>query len=246
MTLVQSWIDSLQLLEPKNLQPFAMVMLKSIIEAYKLMFKYFWWLIALQLICFIPPFLSIGSFFMAIGLQQLLFCIVCVIARPSGVKKDFAYFKSQLYSFVYFIPLLLVSSSIESSFASIGGKFLPFSAWTVFLILFFLDSEKNLKSFFLSVWYALKMIVFNFPLMLCVHVVIWLSTAVIFSIVNLIMIGTVAFGMSIGSPIGSLFYVGLVYSIIMILLLPISICIYANIYIKKLHDQFDLYFKPAQ
>ncbi len=246
MTLVQAWIDSLQLLEPKNLQPFAMATLKSTIQAYKLMFKYFWWLIALQLICFIPSFLGIGSFFIAMGLYQLLFFMVCIIARPSIVKKDFAYFWSQLYCFIYFILLLLVNSSVESVFASIGGKFLPFSAWTVFTILFFLDSEKNVRNFFLSAWHALKMIIFNFPLILCLHIVLWLFTAVIFSLVNLITIGTVAFGMSVNISIESFFYVGLVYVIIMVLLLPISVCPYANIYIKKLHDQFELYTEQSE
>jgi hypothetical protein len=37
-----------------------------------------------------------------------------------------------------------------------------------------------------------------------------------------------------------------VMSIVKILLLPIGICTYANIYIKKLHDQFDLYIKQPQ
>jgi hypothetical protein len=245
MTLIQAWIDSLQLLEPKNLELFAKATLKSIIEAYKLMFKYFWWLIALQLICFIPPFLGIGSFFIAIGLYQLLFFMVCVIAHPSIAKKDFAYFRSQLYNFVYFIPLLLVNSSIKSLFGSMG-EILPFSGLTIFAILFFLDSEKNLRNFFLSIWHALKMIIFNFPLMLCVHVVLWLLTAIIFSIVNVITMGTVAFGMAMSAPIGSFFFVGLVYAMIIILLLPISTCIYANIYIKKLHDQSELYAEQSE
>jgi hypothetical protein len=33
------------------------------------------------------------------------------------------------------------------------------------------------------------------------------------------------------------------WNILAALLLPIGVCFYANIYIKKLHDQFDLYFQ---
>ena len=245
MTLVQAWIDSIQLLKPKNLQPFAMATLKSIIETYKLMFKYFWWLIALQLICIFPSFVGIGSLFIAMILYQLLFFIVCVIAHPSVVEKDFAYFRSQFYSFIYFIPLLLVNSAVESLFAPIG-KFLPFSAWTIFSILFFLDSEKNIKKLCLSAWHALKMIIFNFPFILCVHIAILLFTGVIFSIVNLTVMGTMVFGMSISLPIESFFYAALVYGAMVILFLPISVCTYANIYIKKLHDQFDLYAEQSE
>lgn len=246
MTLIESWMDSLHLLEPKNLQPFVMTTLKSILETYKLMFKNFWWLIVLQLLCFVPPSLSISSLFIAIVLQQILFCLTCIIARPSIVKKDLVYFRSHLYSFVYIILLLLVSSAVESVFTSTIGKLLPFSAWTIFFILFFLDSEQNVRNFFLSAWRALKMIIFNFPLILCVHLVLCIFTAIIFSMVNLTSMGTVAFVWSIGASMQSLFSVGLMYAIIMILLLPIGICTYAHIYTKKLHDQFALYTEQLE
>src|SRR3989304_215348 len=38
-----SWKDGLTLLLPRNLKLFALVTLKSIIECYKIYFKYFWW-----------------------------------------------------------------------------------------------------------------------------------------------------------------------------------------------------------
>ena len=55
MTLVQSWIDSLTLLKPKNAQLFIMVTLKSIIETYKVMFWYWGWVIILMVLCYILP-----------------------------------------------------------------------------------------------------------------------------------------------------------------------------------------------
>lgn len=246
MTLIESWMDSLHLLEQKNLQPFAMTTLKSILETYKLMFKYFWWLIGLQLICFVPSLLSIGSFFIVIGLQQLLFCLTCIIARSFMVKKDFVYFRSYFYSLIYFVPLLLLSSVVESLFGSISGKLLPFSAWTIFFILFFLEAEKNVKNFFLSAWHALKMIIFNFPLILCVHLVLCIFTAMVFSMMNVTALGTVAFVWATGASMQSLFSVGLIYVIIMIFLLPIEICTYTNIYIKRLQDQFALYAEQSE
>jgi hypothetical protein len=241
MTLVQAWIDSLTLLKPKNLQLFAMVTLKSIVEAYKLMFKYFWWVILLIELCYVVllfslyPMTIMWSYLLVIRLAfwlyQLLLFAVCTITRPSIVKKDCAYFRSQFFSFFYFaILLLFLPREISST---------PFSAWTVFLLLFFLDSEKGPKHFLFSMWNALKMIVFNFPLMLCVYAAMWLLNIVvsgfIFAIVELV--GTNPFILQC---------LGLLQSLLIVLLLPIGVCIYANIYIKKLHDQFDLYFKPVQ
>jgi len=236
MTLIQAWMDSVTLLKPKNFQLFAMVTLKSIVEAYKLMFKYFWWLIILFEACYIPLFLSMRSVKIAFWVFHLLFFVVCTITRPSVVKKDGAYFRSQLYSFIYFAIFLL--------FFPKGYGATAFSAWMIFLILFFLDSEKGPKNFFFSMWYALKMIVFNFPLMLCLYAIMWILNAVVFGIVDkIIVVIATQWVQTIHVMVN---YLGLIHSIFAVLLLPVSICIYANIYIKKLHDQFDLYFKPVQ
>jgi hypothetical protein len=238
MTLVQAWIDSLTLLKPKNFQLFVMVTLKSIIETYKLMFKYFWWLILLFEICYIPLFLSIRSVTLSFWLLQLLVFAVCAITRPSVMKKDCAYLRSQLYSFIYFAIFLLCLPATWWPTA--------FSAWTIFLILFFLDSEKGPKNFLLSMWYALKMILFNFPLMICIYAIMWCLNAVIFGTIEKLLIEIVKLGGMSWWALGLLHYAGLLQSTIAVLLLPIGVCTYANIYIKKLHDQFDLYFKKSQ
>jgi len=46
---------------------------------------------------------------------------------------------------------------------------------------------------------------------------------------------------------GKLFYISpLMKIVIESFLMPIGVCTYTNIYIKRLHDQFDLYFKQPQ
>src|SRR5579871_1355628 len=117
MTLVQAWIDSVQLLRPKNLQLFMMVTLKSIVEAYKLLFKYFWWLLGLLVLCAILPyffpridipidadtvfgitrltfhhFVRHIAFFASCWMFELLFLFTCFITRPSIMQKDWHYF----------------------------------------------------------------------------------------------------------------------------------------------------------
>lgn len=248
MTLIQSWMDSLQLLKPKNLQLFAMVTLKSIVEAYKLLFKYFWWLLIAQIMCY--KFFSLTAIIIAIVLQKLLFFIVCTITRPSIAKKDLAYFQAQLYPLLYFIVFWLGLIGIGYLFGEsmiipqqIGA--LPFFAWSIFFTLFFLDSEKTPKSFFLAMWNALKMIAYSLPLVLCVYAFIWIFDVIVLwiidSIIDLIFHVSAHLGLKWAVPI--LRFIILMRPIVESLLLPIGICTYANIYIKKLHDQFDLYFK---
>lgn len=261
MTLVQSWIDSLSLLKPKNLQLFLMVTLKSILETYKLMFKYFWWVLIIQLICYI--YLSIQSFFMvAVVLQSLLFFMICAITRPSIVKKNCAYLRTQFFPYLCYAGLIaglsviifLCKVSMPASF------YVLFYTWIPFFILFFLDSDKSIKSYFLSMWYALKMIFFNLPLIVCAYAVLFLFNGAFTWIAEWIaellsslayqgLMSLVSNFTSLKSIVLILFSVigGLHYFILQgVLFLPISICLYANIYIKRLHDQFELYYKQPQ
>lgn len=261
MTLVQSWIDSLQLLKPKNLQLFALVTLKSIIEAYKLLFKYFWWLIVLQLLCY--KFGLFGSYFFVVMIaviQNLLFFMICAITRPSIGKKDCAYFRSQLYPFAYFAAfwtLLIAIGYFLGIVVPEGAELLPVFVWTVFSMLFFLDAEKSVKSFCVSLWYALKMILFNLPIVLCMYFAIYIFNASVVWLVGLLMDaiyqGLLMLGMKwiwmkdiVRWIVHHSVLLILQYALVPLLLLPIGICTYANIYIKKLHDQFDLYFTQPQ
>ena len=259
MTLVQSWIDSLQLLRPKNLQLFIPVTLKSIIEAYKLMFKYFWWLIVLYLICYSYVFVSSYPVIIAMGLQQLLFFMVCAITRPSIVKKDCAYFRAQLYPFTYFVAfwaLLIAAGYFSGITIPQGVQLFPFFIWTVFSMLFFLDSEKNVKNFGMSLFNALKMMLFNLPAVMILYAGLYFFDATIVWITDQLLNGMHLGMMMLAEKwqwmIPVLRWITrsnvftMLYVLVPLLLLPIGICTYANIYIKKLHDQFDLYVKQPQ
>lgn len=239
MTLVQSWVDSLQLLKPKNLKLFVMVTLKSIIDAYKVYFKYFWWVILFIVICAVAPFYIQPQdyvfynvqykhlfFFTSCWLYELLFLAACFSTRPSILQKDSSYFAFQfkkIILFWIFMPLFSWSSATYYGY--------------IFTVLFFADSHGGPKNFLLSLWKALKMIFFNLPLILIVGVAIYLC--------GLIGIQCVAQLLAIYSiPVYP--YLFLFVNVLGALLLPMSVCIFANIYIKRLHDQFDLYFKQSQ
>jgi len=219
-----------------------MVTIKSILEAYKLMFKYFWWMVlALVAILLLAPDYravlyagdtrGIAQYATMMGIAYVLYSLlllgVCFITRPSVVKKDCSYFRTQykkviLYWLLWFV--LLVVSSITMILTPLL-QISAYSPWWIFLVLFCADAECGLKNLFLSMWRTLKMIIFNYPLLVVVGICFYLP---IFVVNKYIFI----------SP--------LVRTLVASLLLPIGVCTFANIYIKKLHDQFDLYFKPAQ
>ena len=260
MTLFQSWADSLTLLKPKNLQLFVMVTIKSIIEAYKLYFKYFWWLLIIFLASSLGPnfqytitnytsFSLLLFFFYAFGVSlfyRIPLLAVCLITRPSILQKDCSYFCTQfkknflwlcmdfLISIVTILcfmgimkalpPAHFFQFSILISFLSLLLSFFQWS-FNVFCVLFFTDTDGGFKNYFLSLWAALKMSIYNLPLICVINACFFLPIIFFNHVVYI-------------SPVMKL--------IIGAFLMPIGVCTYANIYIKRLHDQFDLYFKQPQ
>lgn len=212
MTLVQAWKDSLSLLKPKHLHLFALVTLKSIVSAYKVLLKYWWWLYALIITCHVASYYDVISLsspmcesimYMAYG---VLYIAIVLSTRPSLKQKNCAYFRQYA---VYCLPMLIFWSVVRYSYIS-------------FIVLFFfLDSNKQLNQWPVSLFRAIKMFIYNLPLFFIIDVSIYFvaSTLVDAFSVPLIMVD---------------------------LMSPLFICIYMNIYIKKLHDQFDLYFNQPQ
>jgi hypothetical protein len=263
MTLLQSWADSLTLFKPKNLQLFALVTLKSIIEAYKLYAIYWSWLFGLIIIsCMIPFFYSwSGASILAMmvcsgWLLKLLLFALSMVTRPSIEKKDCAYFRYQMRSswlmmlflllplltfiefflwFIFLFMLLYTQFSLLLTFI-----FLPvFLLSLVFFILFFLDSAKGVKGFFYSLCNMIKMVVYNAPLLLLI--VLFLGS-LMYLLWQLIVYIVLPFWDESKHSIVTVF---VLYRVGEALLLPIIVCTYSNIYIKKVHDQFDLYFKRS-
>jgi hypothetical protein len=242
MTLLQAWGDSLSLLKPQNLKLFLLVTLKSIIEAYKVLMRYWWWLYAIMAVC---CFITIPlTALISPWAFQILFFATIASTRPSLFQKDGAYFKDIMRYFALVIPLLLV---------------LPYAWWPatysmlyLLWVLFFLDSRRKIVSQDSDVIHsflnALKMVIYNLPLLLIVHLariiillVLFMLIALLmdFFMVNLIIKYTFSGFATINASLAW-------QNLLSIILAPVFICLYTNIYIKKLHDQFDLYFKQPK
>lgn len=233
MELVQAWKDSLALLKPQNMHLFLLVTLKSVIEAYKTLLLYWWWLFAILLYCCIVPYyhtMSMSSLrWFTIIVQwsfQLLIFASLLATRSSVEQKNCSYFREHMLYFLAPAGLLL---------------FIPIAMWPsaltavyVFFVLFYLDSQKRLNPFKVhlqendsirSLWNAVKMVLYSYPLLIITGIFFLLPGQLIFSY---------------------LYPCHLLYDILAIVLTPVSLCFYTNIYIKKLHEQFDLYFEQPK
>lgn len=256
MTILQAWGESLTLLQPKNLKLFALVTLKSIVETYKLLLKYWWWLFTLMFalafgIVYIGSWTSLVSYtwhmqvfgfllFFRVLLDWLSFFAICLATRPSTTQKNCAYFRSYMPHCIYiivFLGLLLflafvgikqvLLSHISFSVSPIMLYFVQSlgQSFMIFLTLFFFDSALSVKNMWYAFCNALKMIMYNAPL--CCMAIL-LITCFFYACDQLILY---------------LFSTGDIYNFFFRgLLAPIIVCTFANIYIKKLHDHYELYF----
>jgi hypothetical protein len=254
MTLTQAWIDSLMLLRTKNFLPFTMATLKSIQEAYKLVFKYFWWLV---LVCFIISsyrILIVNSRDMSslvlyaqirgivYLLYTLLFMGVCFVTRPSIEKKDCAYLVNQYKKIIlYWVTWAIIFVVSSGTLLFMPSFYVTLcSVVYIFTILFFADSQGSFKDFLFSICNALKMIIFNIPLLFVIGSFFYCSEWFFFQCIKR---GIIFFVSEENVMTQTFIVVRIINNFLGVLLMPIGVCTYANIYIKKLHDQFDLYFK---
>ena len=259
MQLLQAWKDSLTILRPKNLKLFCLVTLKSILSTYKTLISNFGWLllsIAIPLCFFTRSAEGIWGLFGVYVVFIWLSYLIFLAARPSITRKDLAYFTGFKWHalwntllYFYLIPALMAVFYGLLNFAFFGNIFGPQGAGmsifvaiftlptlaiifsilmfiSFFSLLFLLDSDGSIKSFGMSLVRGIKMFLYNLPFCL------------LFMIIFAILFGALVllFGEFMGSSFNTIFIP---------LLLPVPLCFITNFYIKKLHEQFAVYFKPA-
>ncbi len=244
MRLVQAWKNSLTLFYPSSIKLFILITIGSIIEAYKIIVHYWWWFLVLIGGTSLFWWHNVRFFFLLSVVLNYLFVFVFSLAtRPSVARKNIAYFRSY---FILFLPTLAGFLSIKLlgilliKIIGIMGQWQPiylliksFSyAIQVFFIFFFLDSAHTTRQFSLSLLRSVKMTIYNYPI------------ALIFGVIILGL--EIAFSFFVGSFLFAWEQVGLLLRIISLLnifmFVPLQLSIFANIYIKKLHEQFDYYF----
>ncbi len=302
MRLLQSWKDSLKIFTPAHFRLFFLVSVKSTIEMYRLLLRYFWWLllVALGVSIFyynINNYQELSWLYMRAWLliDLMYFCIwfafifaVFLIVRPSVKYKDYAYFSGYARHFIYFfifilfvflLCVLLFDISYRFGHAQdtmmfkiiwllyhmltfvytsgIGGflHWLALSPLSIFFILFLLDSPGTFASFIRSLSRSIKMFVYNYPfclLMFALFAVAFLDFIVLPDCIQGLQIYGFVKDWLINKPIRLVLglivvspdrYAELLVDHAIILLLPIPICFFTNFYIKKVHEQSELYSK---
>ena len=243
MHVLQSWKDSLSLFKPKNFKLFALVTLKTIGETYLTLFKYFWWFIVLCILweyMYAPLYSPVTSgVYEVYGLlQYILTFISCVIVRPSVMQKNYSYFKNYSLYFLGFIVGMIVLIGVFACF-ELPFRLLFFEdshivrmlhygvgsvvAAVILLFSFFeLDMPLSLSNWVRAFRYAIKMFWYNAPAIILLYApLFFISIAMEFTIPEVIRFAYW-------------------------LIIPIEASIIGNFYIKRLHEQPQLYFKQPK
>lgn len=264
MQLLDSLKRSLEFFERKNLSIFCLVTLKAIKTTYGQIGRY----LLLPLIVGLVlggaikhgPTLQV----VVVGLLMGLFLLaVCLAVRSSVLKKDWRYYLSYWKHGLYIVPLLLFAQFLmvfmPSSLIFVGtvhyyamraASLIIFMVsiilivFIVFTALFFLDSRVSFNSFLWSYLRSARMILHNFSVCFIVA-----------SFLSIIWVGLAQLGIKLyggNSIVHHMDFLGtgamdLQFMIIWLvatclLFAPVFMTTFANLYIKWLHEQFDLYF----
>ncbi len=244
MQLIHAWKNIITFFYPSNIKFFLLITVNSILQAYKIIMKYWWWLIVIIGGLNVLWWQNTRFFLLISVLLYYLFIFVfCLSTRPSIEKKDMAYFCSYLLLFfpamAGFLGIKLIGTSVIKFIGPLGNWqsiYLFIKTFTyatqVFFLFFFLDSTHSIKQFLLSFVRAIKMTIYNYPICL---------------IFGLSIVGIeIVFSFIVGRWLFTWKEIDLLLRAISLINIfvfsPLQLSIFTNMYIKKLHEQFDYYF----
>ena len=250
-----SWIESFQLLKWDTLKLLLLVSLRSLTSVYRSL-VYAWFLpltLLVGLVLSIPRL--VGAFYITVLVRA---------ARPSIDLKNSQYWQQAVFAdwIIYFGVLLLVSiprlwSSVELPSLALKSIwyvydfvlrlfFLAGQFWlpgteslgiiTVFLspfiilwILFMLDAKKEVWPYVKAFGRAVLMLAYNYPFFL-----------IVYGIVRLLLSCGYLISLPLMNFVPHLSIVGWV--LLLLVIIPYWVCFITNFYVKRLHEQFTLYY----
>lgn len=249
--LLRSWKESLLIFIPKNFKLFLLVTLKSSVELYGNLIYFFWWLVLAAFVFLVgghyPAWATAGLMWHLIG-DLLMISLVFVwfmLARPSVLPKGYTYFKHHIKkTAVGFICIYVLFNIVRSALLSLPTQmimrslltgaflnplyvymrfrldFIPFIVFPPFIcaVLFYFDSDGGLRSWLLSIARGLVMYLYNLPF--CI-----VSMFLFFLIWCILALFSYEFAWYL-----------------LWLFVPVVLSYFKIMYVKRLHDQFNLYF----
>ena len=263
MNLLEVWSNTLSFYKPQNLKLFLLVTLKSIIETYKIMLGTFWPIIVgffalaiisgAWLIQWIPVFnaqavpeswspslllLSLLLIVSGLGIAYIVF-LIYLIVRPSVYLKDYGYIK-RYTRYIFWFWAALIFCSIILNNAGIFQTILRalFGILSYYFAFFYLDTQGGFWSIFSSLKRSIKMVLYTLPIVLSLALFSFLYAYGVEFLLG-----------SSSADVSKMFlekyYMMALYLVVSVLILtPIEACFMNNLYIKYLHENFELYFEP--
>lgn len=261
MHILRSWYDSLALLLPSQLSLFILVSLLSTYKTFlvllrawpfwlftaglavwgyfdQVMVQPYWCLVFTSGVeCFFKKFIW---HFCAFILALMLVLLTCAATRPSISLKNMPYFYSLMHKAVKIIAVLVAVQCIGYSIMAIDIPWVS-SLATVFLvadwvevdcilyvlfILFVLDAEGTFSSLFDAAKRTVIMLVYNLPLFIIFNLASHAVQGILLVLLKFLSLDTSFFA----------------WFPLWLVTMPLLVNIWANIYIKKLHEHPDLYF----
>lgn len=221
--LLRSWKESLLIYIPKNFKLFLLVTIKSALQTYGYLIYHFWWLLLLVILvdtgCYYPECLLPGSLwvFANMFLKALSLFIIFMLSRPSVSLKNIHYIVEKLPNFglgflLFYIFFYIVVAAFKVLI--VGLIMVPI---LICSLLFYLDTAGSLEDVVLSLWRGIKMYLFNFPFFLLSAIVvlgIWYQVTLL----------------------------SIYWKYVFFLFVPFVVSYFKNMYVKRLHDQFNLYY----
>ena len=253
--LIASWRESLMLLRPSALKMFGLLTLNSWVKAWKVCWMYVTPIAVVTFAIvehrpingtFIGESYSRAVYLLLAGLINFLILIGMTVAsslfiaaaRPSVARKDGSYFLRILFHYIPVIALLRLGIFLPKPMGMWWARLLMVTMITpvmLFFTVFLFDMPAwRLKSYWRAIRNAVTLFVFNFPLCL----VAMIAQGILYIPAGLLV------ALSTADKKGTstlLWLCGTAGFILFCVLMSLTTCYWVNLYVKRVHDQPNLY-----
>lgn len=215
MLLMQSWKESCIMLKPKNIKLLALVTFKASKQAYSILLNSFWWLFLLIIVIQASCYYPECIFKGDWSYYIVQILKLLLYAIMCAVARPSLALKNSAYLSIYIFRCLITACLLLllPAMAQVS-----FSMLLLFATFFYLDSYGSWQDLLLSLVRSIVMFMYNLPM--CIF----------------------SMGVAFLWYKGLLLVFGVSSSYFCPLVMPLALAWVKNIYVKRLHDQFNIYY----
>lgn len=261
MHILRSWYDSLSLLFPSQISLFGLVSLLSTYKTWQVLARtwVFWAAIVAMSVwgyfdqTMIQPYWCLAFstgfecifkrfvwHFCAFLVAMVLVLVAAAATRPSVGLKDASYFNNIIGHMISILGVIIVLQCIGYTCMALSNIWITntasallvtswqktYSLWYVLFAFFGFDTDGTLSSILIVIRRMIVMVLYNLPLVAIVNFFIHALEWCVYYVLMYLGLDTHFF----------------IAFIVWLIAMPLIVNIWANIYIKKLHEHPDLYF----